>query len=133
MPLLPRRKEKTLDATASDDGAADGDAEATAKAKASSATSAKSSSTKPAVTKRTTSGRVTPKSGRYTAPLPKAYHRSPTWVPVLMLTFMLAGMIIIISNYFPSAGFLPGDSNNWYLLTGLGLITAGFITATKWH
>lgn len=89
---------------------------------------------KPAVTKRTTSGRVTPKStGRYTAPIPKEFKRSPTWVPVLMLTFLIVGMLLIILNYLPGAAFLPGDSNNWYLLTGLGLITAGFITATKYH
>jgi hypothetical protein len=113
MPIVPRRKEKTLERTEP------GEAK---------------SADKPAVVKRPASGRVTPKStGRYTPPIPKEYRRSPTWVPVLMLTLMLAGMLIIISNYFPSAGFLPGDSNNWYLLTGLGLITAGFITATKWH
>jgi len=127
MPLLPRRKDKPLDE-------ADAGTGAESTAAKSSADKSSTSSSKPAVTKRTTSGRVTPKAtGRYTAPLPKTYHRSPTWVPVLMLTLMLAGMIVIISNYFPSAGFLPGDSNNWYLLTGLALITAGFITATKWH
>ena len=107
MPIVPRRKSKTEE-----------------------------SSTKPTVTKRSASGRVTPKgtsSGRYTPPLPKEYHRSPTWVPVLMLTFFVLGMIIIIVNYLPGAGFLPGDSNNWYLLTGLGLITLGFITATKYR
>lgn len=107
MPIVPRRKSKTEE-----------------------------SSAKPTVTKRTASGRVTPKgtaSGRYTPPLPKEYRRSPTWVPVLMLTFFVLGMIIIIVNYLPGAAFLPGDSNNWYLLTGLGLITLGFITATKYH
>jgi hypothetical protein len=89
---------------------------------------------RPAVTKRTASGRVTPKaSGRYTAPIPKEYKRSPTWVPVLMLVFLVSGMLVIISNYLPGAGFLPGDSNNWYLLGGLGSITLGFITATKYR
>lgn len=91
---------------------------------------------RPAVTKRPAGGRVTPKgtsSGRYTPPIPKEYRHSPTWVPVLMLTFLILGMVVIISNYLPGAGFLPGDSNNWYLLLGLGLITAGFITATKYR
>jgi membrane-associated PAP2 superfamily phosphatase len=91
---------------------------------------------RPAVAKRSGSGRATPKgtaSGRYTPPIPKEYRRSPTWVPVLMLTLLIAGMVTIISNYLPGAGFLPGDSNNWYLLLGLGLITLGFITATKYH
>lgn len=93
---------------------------------------------RPAVTKRPASGRVTPKgtttpSGRYTPPTPKEYRHSPTWVPVLMLTFFILGMIVIIFNYLPGAVLLPGDSNNWYLLLGLGLITAGFITATKYR
>lgn len=94
------------------------------------------SSNRPAVTKRPATGRATPKgtaSGRYTPPIPKEYRHSPTWVPVLMLTFLILGMIVIISNYLPGAGFLPGDSNNWYLLLGLGLITMGFITATKYR
>ena len=30
-------------------------------------------------------------------------------------------------------GILPGGSKNAYLLVGLGLITAGFITATRYH
>jgi LPXTG-motif cell wall-anchored protein len=96
-----------------------------------------SESARPPVTKRpATTGRATPKgttSGRYTPPIPKEYRRSPTWVPVLMLTFLIVGMLTIISNYLPGAGFLPGDSNNWYLLLGLGLITLGFITATKYR
>jgi hypothetical protein len=91
--------------------------------------------TKPATVKRpVTSGRVTPKpTGRYTPPIPKSYRHSPAWLPVLMLTLLILGMVVIISNYLPGAGILPGDSNNWYLILGLGLITTGFITATKWH
>ena len=80
------------------------------------------------------SGRVTPKgTGRYTPPTPKEYKVSPPWVPVLMLVFLLAGMLVIVSNYLPGAGLLPGDTDNKYLLLGLGLITAGFITATKYR
>ena len=78
-----------------------------------------------------TTGRVTPKpSGRYTPPIPKEYKVSPRWVPVLMGIFLVAGMLMIMLNYL---GVLPGSANNWYLLGGLGLITAGFITATKWR
>lgn len=80
------------------------------------------------------SGRVTPKgTGRYTPPTPKEFKVSPTWVPVLMLVFLVAGMLVIVSNYLPGAGILPGDTDNKYLLLGLGLITAGFITATKYR
>lgn len=80
------------------------------------------------------SGRVTPKStGRYTPPTPKEYKVSPTWVPVLMLALLVSGMLVIVSNYLPGAGILPGDTDNKYLLLGLGLITGGFITATKYR
>ena len=40
------------------------------------------------------------------------------------------GASLIILNYLD---VLPGGASNAYLLVGLGLITAGFITATQWH
>ena len=89
-------------------------------------------------------GRVTPKggakplpkagpapSGRYTPPVPKAYKESPRWVPVLLLAFLIGGMLTIVCNYL---GLMPGgQANNAYLLAGLGLITCGFITATRYR
>lgn len=79
-------------------------------------------------------GRVTPKGGgRYTPPMPKEYKVSPRWVPILMLALLVAGMLVIISNYMPGAGVLPGDTDNKWLLIGLGLITGGFITATRYR
>jgi hypothetical protein len=88
-------------------------------------------------------GRVTPKggnkpatkasptpSGRYTPPVPNVYKESPKWVPILMLAFLIGGMLTIVGNYL---GLLPGGAQNWYLFLGLGLITAGFITATRYR
>jgi hypothetical protein len=84
-------------------------------------------------------GRVTPKqqarpaSGRYTPPIPREVKVSPRWVPILMFTLLLGGLLVIILNYL---GLLPsksGDASNWYLLLGLGLITGGFITATGYR
>ena len=94
-----------------------------------------------------TTGRVTPKkdevvdkgdrtppapSGRYTPPVPKEWRESPKWVPILMFAFLGLGALLIIVNYTPLMDKL-GGSSNWYLLGGLGLVTAGFITATKWE
>ena len=79
------------------------------------------------------SGRATPPasaSSRYTPPIPKEYKRSPTWVPVLMFTLMGVGVLTILANYL---GMLPGGADNVYLIVGLGLITAGFLTATRYH
>lgn len=79
-------------------------------------------------------GRVTPRGeGRYTPPIPREYRESPKWVPVVMFTCLLLGMLVILLNYLPDAPVLPGDTNNIYLLIGLGLITAGFIAATKYR
>jgi hypothetical protein len=89
-------------------------------------------------------GRVTPKggpkpaprsgppppSGRYTPPTPKIYKESPRWVPVLLLTLLIGGMLVIVCNYL---GLLPGGAQNGYLFVGLGLITGGFITATRYR
>jgi hypothetical protein len=55
---------------------------------------------------------------------------SPMWVPVLMFTLLGLGTLMIILNY---VALLPGDTNNWYLVGGLGLILAGIITATQFH
>jgi hypothetical protein len=76
-------------------------------------------------------GRVTPSaSARYTPPIPKEYKESPRWVPVLLLAFLILGMMTILTNYL---GLLPGGAKNAYLLVGLALITAGFITATRYR
>jgi len=80
------------------------------------------------------SKRVTPKgtttTGRYTPPTPKTEKTSRLWVPVMMFTCLLAGMLMIILNY---VNVLPGGTANGYLLGGLGLISVGFLTATRYR
>ena len=80
-------------------------------------------------------GRVTPRAqesaGRYTPPIPREQKVSPGWVPALMFTCLGVGVLVILANY---VGLMPGgEANNWYLLIGLGLITAGFLTATQYR
>ena len=81
-------------------------------------------------------GRVTPKkqvasTGRYTPPTPKSKKVSPKWVPAVMFICLGLGVVIILANY---VGLMPGgDANNWYLLIGLALITAGFLIATQYR
>ena len=69
-------------------------------------------------------------SGRYTPPIPKEHKVSPTWVPVLMFTLLGLGLLVIMLNYLD---LVPGGTDNWYLLGGLGLILGGIITATNYH
>jgi hypothetical protein len=72
-----------------------------------------------------------PTSGRYTPPIPPEYRVSSRWVPITMGILLIGGMLTIVCNYLD---VLPGDgANNAYLLGGLGLITAGFIVATRWR
>ena len=94
---------------------------------------------KPGAGSRPTTGRVTPKgghqvaptlSGRYTPPIPHEVKVSPKWVPILMFTLLIAGMLVIVANYLE---VLPGDAKNTYLFLGLFMITGGFITATKYR
>ncbi len=84
-------------------------------------------------------GRVTPKggtpggpvaTGRYTPPVPKTQKVSPRWVPVLMFTLLISGVVVITANYM---ALMPGDTSNLYLVMGLVLITAGFVTATRYR
>ncbi len=69
-------------------------------------------------------------SGRYTPPIPKSQKSSPRWLAVLMLTLLIAGMLVVVCNYL---GVLPGGASNGYLFLGLGLITAGFLVATRYR
>ena len=71
-----------------------------------------------------------PSAGRYTPPVPKEFKVSPLWVPVLMFSLLGVGMLTIVTNYM---GILPGGASNSYLIAGLVMITAGFITATRYH
>jgi len=86
-----------------------------------------------------TSKRVSPKrssSGpsRYTPPSPTVKHApSPRWVPVLMFTLWILGLLMIVLNYM---GLLPGagdDGNGWYLVGGLVSILAGIMVATQYR
>jgi hypothetical protein len=67
------------------------------------------------------------KRSRYTPPPPKKAPPSPLWVPVVMGTLLLTGLVVVVLNYLEG---LPGDGENRYLLLGLGEITGGFLLAT---
>jgi hypothetical protein len=41
---------------------------------------------------------------------------------------MVLGLLVILANYL---GGLPGDTENRYLIVGLGLISVGFMMATR--
>lgn len=51
-------------------------------------------------------------------------------MPVLMFTLLGLGILVILLNYVQ---LLPGATDNWYLLAGLGLILCGIITATQYR
>ncbi len=54
----------------------------------------------------------------------KAKGPSPRWYVILMASLMAGGLLLILVNYM---GFVPGgETDNLYLLLGLGGIGAGF-------
>jgi hypothetical protein len=74
--------------------------------------------------------RPTTSSGRYTPPIPKSVKKSPKWMGPLILALLILGAAMIVFNYF---NVLPSSPTNWYLIGGIGLIAAGFITATQYR
>ena len=76
------------------------------------------------------SGRAPSASTRYTPPTPTYTKVSPRWVPVVMFGLLALGFVVIFLNY---VDVMPGGTNNWYLLAGLGFILGGIITATQLH
>lgn len=66
-------------------------------------------------------------SSRYTAPNPKEFYESPTWVPVLMLALLVLGGLAILARY------VIWEDSNLPVLVGLVLMLGGLYTATKWH
>jgi hypothetical protein len=79
---------------------------------------------------------------RYQPPPTKKPKPSPRWFGITILAVMFAGVIVIVLNYlgimpgFTAPFFhwtVPSDTNNFYLLGGLGLIAVGFLLATQWR
>jgi hypothetical protein len=71
------------------------------------------------------------KRSRYTPPPQKKAPPSKLWVPVALTTLLGAGLLVIVLNYL---NILPGDNTeNRYLLLGIGLICGGFMLATNYR
>jgi hypothetical protein len=71
------------------------------------------------------------KRSRYTPPPPKKAPPSKLWVPIGAVTFLAVGLLVVVTNYL---NLLPGaDTENRYLLLGIGLISVGFLFLTGWR
>jgi hypothetical protein len=71
------------------------------------------------------------KRSRYTPPPQKKTPPSKLWVPVALTALLACGLLVIVLNYM---NLLPGDNTeNRYLLLGIGLICGGFMLATNYH
>jgi hypothetical protein len=71
-----------------------------------------------------------PSSSRYTPPVASYAMPSSKLVPIAMFTLLGLGFVVIFCNY---VGLVPGGTNNWYLVAGLGFILGGIITATQYR
>ncbi len=73
---------------------------------------------------------TTRQGSRYTPPIPRKQRKSPAWMGIMLLAFLILGVLAIMLNYL---SVLPGGASNWYLLGGLGMIFVGFGMATRYH
>ncbi|HBU39367.1 MAG: cell division protein CrgA [Acidimicrobiales bacterium] len=55
---------------------------------------------------------------------------SPPWFGWLILSFLLAGVAVIFSNYM---SWLPGSPSSSWILGGLGFVLVGILLATRWR
>jgi len=65
---------------------------------------------------------------RQPPPKPKP-KQSPEWVAVSFFLLLGTGVVVLIGNYVG----VFGEAANWRLWYGLGLVSAGFIVATRWQ
>lgn len=75
------------------------------------------------------------KRQRYIPPPKPKPKPSPKWVPVLMMTFIAIGVLMLVAYY---TGLLPfAEASNgsplWGLLGGFGFVAAGFFTGVFWR
>lgn len=78
------------------------------------------------------------KKQAYTAP-PEKVDRTPVridtqrWVPIVMTVCFVLGLLWIVLWYMAPANAVQGPLGSWNILIGFGLITVGFVFATKWR
>jgi hypothetical protein len=71
------------------------------------------------------------KRSRYTPPPQKKADPSKLWVPVTACVLLVVGLFVVVTNYL---NLLPGsDTENRYLILGIGLIAAGFMFLTGYR
>ncbi len=60
--------------------------------------------------------------------------QSSPWVPALMVTFFVLGLLWLVVYYLAGTQ-VPGMSalGNWNLLVGIGAIAVGFVVSTQWR
>lgn len=55
------------------------------------------------------------------------------WIAPVMVTCWVLGLLWIVVFYLAPDLKYMGDLGNWNLLIGMGLISLGFIFATRWE
>lgn len=80
-------------------------------------------------TRRAKQPKIAP-SGRYTPPKPRSERKSPSWHLWFLFGPLILGALLIVVNFL---AVLPGGESTWYLLVGMGLMTVGFVFATKYR
>ncbi|MHB1927882.1 MAG: cell division protein CrgA [Acidimicrobiales bacterium] len=69
-------------------------------------------------------------TGRYTAPVAPELRSSPRWLPFVMITLLVVGVVITMTSYL---GLPASGARTLYLLLGGALVAAGFFAATRYR
>ncbi|WP_432493745.1 cell division protein CrgA [Kineococcus gypseus] len=58
---------------------------------------------------------------------------TPRWWIYLMVAFMVAGLVWIVTFYLSSAQYPVPGWDNWNLVAGFALVLVGFAMTTRWR
>ena len=58
---------------------------------------------------------------------------SPRWLPIVMVTLFVVGLLWIVTWYIAPDNPVMAPLGAWNVLVGFAMIAAGFIFATRWR
>ena len=69
------------------------------------------------------------KRSNYIPPKPPRPKPSPRWVPIVGLSLIVIGIVLIILTYALGTGVLP----SWTIFAGFGVMAAGLLVLSRWR